>query len=219
MKLTRKSIFLFAILIFSALQTINAQNDPKAKAILDGVTKKINGLKSLKANFALHLSGAGGKLNDTKKGTIYLKGQKYRVTLPGQEIINDNKTVWTYLKDANEVQVSSFNPNEQTISPAKFFTNFYDKEYKYKYAGTKKFNGKNCDIIELTPISASKQFSKVELAIDKASSTIAGGNIWEKNGNKYQYDVSGFTPNADVTDALFTFDAKKYPGVEVVDLR
>jgi outer membrane lipoprotein-sorting protein len=70
----------------------------------------------------------------------------------------------------------------------------------------------------MTPTNKSKQFSKVELAIDK-NNTIVGGNIWEKNGNKYQYDVSGFTPNAPVADALFTFDAKKYPGVEVVDLR
>lgn len=215
----RKILFMFAILMGSMAQIANAQNDAKAKAILDAVSKKINGLKSLKANFALHLAGANGKVNDSKKGTIYLKGQKYRVTLPGQEIINDNKTVWTYLKDANEVQVSSFNASEQTLSPAKLFTNFYDKEYSYKYAGVRKVGGKNCDIIELIPTNKSKQFSKVELAIDKANNTIAGGNIWEKNGNQYKYEVSGFTPNADVADATFTFDAKKYPGVEVVDLR
>lgn len=215
----KKIITLCLLLAATVFQTVNAQNDPKAKAILDAVTKKVNSLKSLKADFSLHLAGANGKLRDTKKGTILLKGQKYRVTLPGQEIINDNKTVWTYLKDANEVQVSTNNPNEQTISPAKLFTSFYDKEYAYKYAGTRKVNGKNCDIIELTPVSKNKQFSKVELAIDKANNTIAGGNIWEKNGNKYQYDVNNFTPNAAVTDASFTFDSKKYPGVEVVDLR
>jgi outer membrane lipoprotein-sorting protein len=215
----RKFLTLCVIAILSIAQTANAQNDAKAKSILDAVSKKMSSLKSLKANFALHLAGANGKLNDTKKGTFFMKGQKYRVTLPGQEIICDNKTIWTYLKDANEVQVNAYNPNEQTISPAKLFTNFYDNEYAYKYAGTKKFNGKNCDIIEMTPKSKGKQFSKVELAIDKATNTIAGGNIYEKNGNKYQYNVNNFTPNAAVTDDQFTFNAKKYPGVEVVDLR
>ncbi|RYD57414.1 MAG: outer membrane lipoprotein carrier protein LolA [Sphingobacteriales bacterium] len=215
----RKTLLLCAVLICNFAGIANAQNDAKAKAILDAVSKKMTALKSLKADFALHLAAANGKLKDTKKGTIVLKGQKYRVTLPGQEIINDNKTVWTYLKDANEVQVATFNPNDQGISPAKFFTNFYDKEYSYKYAGTRKVNNKNCDIIELTPIAKNKPFTKVELAVDKATSTIAGGNIWEKSGNKYQYDISAFTPNAAVTDAQFTFDAKKYPGVEVVDLR
>ena len=147
-----------------------------------------------------------------------MKGTKYHVSLGGQEIICDNKTVWTYTKDANEVQVSNYNPNEQTISPAKLFTNFYDKEYRYKYLGKRKVNGKDCDVIELTPNSKNKQFKKVELAVDK-DNTIAGGKIWEKNGNEFQYDVTGFTPNAKVDDALFSFDTKKYPKVEVIDLR
>lgn len=200
------------------MQPAVAQTDIKAKAILEAVSKKVNSLKSLKSDFALHLKGSNGKVNDTKKGTIYMKGPKYRVSLGGQEIICDNKTVWTYIKEANEVQVSNYNPDEQTISPAKLFTNFYDKEYKYKYGGTRKVNGKDADIIELTPIGAGKQFSKIELAIDKTN-VIAGGRVWEKGGNEFQYDVNNFKANAPLDDALFTFDKKKYPGVEVVDLR
>jgi outer membrane lipoprotein carrier protein len=212
----KKLLGLSLVAVMALVQPAAAQTDAKAKSILEAVSKKVNGLKSLKANFALHLNS--GKVKESKKGTFYMKGPKYRVELAGQQIICDNKTVWTYMKETNEVQVSNYNPNEQTISPAKLFTNFYDKEYNYKYAGTRTVAGKSCNIIEMTPTNKSKQFSKVELAIDK-SNTIVGGNIWEKNGNKYQYDVSGFTPNAPVADALFTFDAKKYPGVEVVDLR
>lgn len=214
----KKLLGLSLVAVMALVQPAAAQTDAKAKSILEAVSKKVNGLKSLKANFALHLNGGGGKVKETKKGTFFMKGPKYRVELAGQQIICDNKTVWTYMKETNEVQVSNYNPNEQTISPAKLFTNFYDKEYNYKYAGTRTVAGKSCNIIEMTPTNKSKQFSKVELAIDK-NNTIVGGNIWEKNGNKYQYDVSGFTPNAPVADALFTFDAKKYPGVEVVDLR
>jgi outer membrane lipoprotein-sorting protein len=195
-----------------------AQNDAKAKTILENVSKKVNGLKSLKANYALHLAGANGKIRETKKGSFMMKGPKYKVSLAGQEIICDNKTVWTYMKETNEVQVSNYNPNEQTISPAKLFTNFYDKEYSYKYIGKRKVNGKDCDIVQLVPTSKNKQFSKVELAVDK-NNTIVGGNIWEKNGNQFKYDVSGFTSNPNISDAMFTFDKKKYPGVEVVDLR
>lgn len=196
--------------------TANAQTDAKAKAVLDAASKKAGTLKSLKANFTLRLSG--GRTKETTKGSFLMKGQKYHVTLAKQELISDGRTVWTYMKDANEVQVSSFNPNEQSISPTKLFTNFYDKEFKYRYAGTRKIGGKDCDIIELTPIKKGTQFNKVELAIDKQS-TIAGGNMYEKNGNMYQYEVSNYTPNAAVTDAQFVFDAKAHPGVEVVDLR
>ncbi|MBS1771596.1 MAG: outer membrane lipoprotein carrier protein LolA [Bacteroidetes bacterium] len=215
----KKLISLSVVALMAVAQPVMAQGDAKAKTILEGVSKKVNGLKSLKANFALHLNGGnGGKVKETKKGTFYMKGPKYKIEISGQEIICDNKTVWTYMKETKEVQVSNFNPNEQTISPTKLFTNFYDKEYAYKYIGERTMSGKKCDIIELVPTNKSKQFTKVELAVDKTS-TIVGGNIWEKNGNSYQYEVSGFTPNANLADDMFSFDTKKHPGVEVVDLR
>jgi outer membrane lipoprotein-sorting protein len=123
------------------------------------------------------------------------------------------------MKESNEVQISSFDPNENSFTPSKLFTNFYDKEYIYKYEGEQTVGGKKVDVINLTPTNKSKQYSKVELMIDKAQSVVAGGKMYEKNGNVYQYSVSGYTPNPALTDNMFTFDTKKHPKVEVVDLR
>ena len=216
----KKVLSVCTLALFFAANTAVAQTDAKAKAVLDGVTKKVTSLKSLKANFALKLTGGkGGKVTDSKKGTIALKGQKYHVVLDGQEIICDNKTVWTYNVDAKEVTISTFNPKEQSISPAKLLTNFYDKEYKYKYAGERKEAGKSCDVVELTPIDNGKQVSKIELIVDKASSMIVGGNIWSKNGNKTQYMISNVAPNAAVPDTYFVWDASAHKGVENNDLR
>ena len=83
-------VFILALSCFGI--TAHAQNDPKAKAVLDGVSKKVKSLKSLKANFALNLTGGkGGKVNESKKGTVTLKGEKYHVEINGQEIICDSK--------------------------------------------------------------------------------------------------------------------------------
>lgn len=212
-----KKVLLSVCILCCAAMPAFAQTDAKAQAILQAVSKKINSYKSLKANFALHLTG--GKVNETKKGNFAMKGQKYHVMLNGQEIICDTKTVWTYTKDDNSVQISTFDPNAQTISPAKLFTNFYDKEYKYKYIGEQKVQGKTCDVIEMTPIAKNKQFAKIELDVDKASSMVVSGNVYEKSGSKYQYDISGLVPNAPLQDSYFTFDKNAHPGVEVVDLR
>jgi len=65
----KKLLFCAGLIALSGtLQTTSAQNDPKAKSVLEAASKKINSLKSLKANFALTLSGGkGGKVTDTKK--------------------------------------------------------------------------------------------------------------------------------------------------------
>jgi outer membrane lipoprotein carrier protein len=216
-----KKIILMSVLAFCfAGKSATAQNDPKAKTILESVTKKVNSLKTLKAGFTINLTGSkGSRVNETKKGTITLKGQKYHVTLTGQEIISDAKTVWTYTKDTKEVQVSNYNPSEQTMSPAKLLTNFYDKEYKYSYKGEKKEKGKTYDLIELLPIDNSKKYAKIELMIDRSTSMISGGNILEKNGNKVAYTVNNVTTNTNVPDSYFTWNPKEHPGIEVVDLR
>ncbi|MBZ0099294.1 MAG: outer membrane lipoprotein carrier protein LolA [Taibaiella sp.] len=214
----RKLLILCVMALGVALQPAQAQTDKKAKDLLDAAYKKLNSLKSLKADFTLELKGGG--VNDTKKGTFYMKGPKYRVSIAGQEIISDNKTVWTVIKATNEVQVTDHNPDAQAISPAKLFTsNFYDKEYNYKYAGERKINGKVADVVALTPKNSGKAFSKVEIAIGK-DKVIMGGQVWEKNGNTYRYDITNYSPNpSSVTDATFTFDPKKNPGMEVIDLR
>ena len=197
-----------------------AQTDAKAKSVLEAVTKKVTSLKTLKANFTLKITGGkGGKVTDTKKGNISLKGQKYHLLVAGQEVICDNKTIWTYNADAKEVTISTFNPNDQGISPAKLLTNFYDKEYRYKYIGERKEAGKACDVVELTPIDNSKQVSKIELLVEKATSMITGGNIWSKNGNKTQYSISNVVSNSPIADTYFTWDTKAHPGVEVNDIR
>jgi outer membrane lipoprotein-sorting protein len=210
---------LLALVWMTLSVNLMAQGDPKAKAILDNVSKKVKALKSLKANFTITITGAKNAKPQTKKGNVYMKGEKYYVSLSGQEIYCDTKTIWTFMKESNEVQLSSFDPNENSFTPSKLFTNFYDKEYTYKYVGEQTVSGKKVDVINLTPTNKSKQYSKVELMIDKAQSVVAGGKMYEKNGNVYQYTVSGYTPNPALTDNMFTFDTKKHPKVEVVDLR
>lgn len=195
------------------------QSDPKAKAVLDNVSKKFKSLKSVIANFILKVEGANNSVSDSKKGAVYLKGPKYKVIMGDQEIISDNKTSWTYAKDVNEVTINNVDQSGTNMTPAKIFTNFYDKDFLYRLNGETTEKGKVLQNIELTPTDKSKTFFKVLVDVDKKNQTLARMRVFEKNGNKYTYEISSFQPNGAVTDDMFTFDAKKYPGVEVVDLR
>lgn len=214
-----KSIFTLCLIALGlATQPVLAQTDKKAKEILDASNKKISELKTLKSDFKLELLGGGN--NDSKTGTFYMKGDKFRIEMEGKDLIimSDNETSWTYMKATNEIQATAYNPDEQTLSPAKLLTNFYDKEYNYKYVGLRKIEGKPCDVIELTPKSTDKAFSKVQLAVDK-NRQIVGGQVWEKNGNTYRYSLSNYKTNITLTDDLFTYTKKEFPDAEMIDLR
>ena len=201
----------------SAAQT--SVKDSEAKSILDKVSKKFKSLKTAQAAFRLKVEDASGKVQGVKKGTVFLKGNKYKVQMPEQEIYSDGATVWTYDKAANEVMVTTFDPTANTLTPQKIFTNFYDKDFLYKLNGEKVTNGKVLQEIELTPVDKSKVFHKVYVYVDKAAQNISSARILEKNGNRYIYSVDSFKPNPSLGDAVFVFNKSEHPGVEVVDLR
>jgi len=211
-----------ALFIFTNVQAQTGslgKSDPDAKKVLDAVSAKFKTFKTVKGNFTLEAKDATGKTQGKKTGVVYMKGVKYRVSITGQEIFCDGKNVWTYDKGANEVQISEFDNSSGSITPQKLFTNFYDKDFLYKLNSEKAVAGKTIQEIELTPTDKSKPFFKVLLGIDKGSKMISSTTIYEKGGNRYTYAMSNMSTNAAIPDDTFVFDAKKYPGVEVIDLR
>ena len=210
--------FATTVLVAGA-QTNPTKNDPDAKKILDKVSAKFKTFKSPQASFTYQVENAQGKVLSTKKGTVSMKGSKYKVNMSGLEIFSDGKTSWSYDKSANEVTVNGVDGGGNGMTPQKMFTNFYDKDFYYKLNGEKKLAGKTVQEIEMTPTDKSRPFHKVYIYVDKAASTIYSAKFLEKTGNRYSYTINTLKPTATISDAEFAFDKKKYPGVEVVDLR
>lgn len=210
---------LFLAASTALLATAQTKSDPDAKKVLDAVSAKFRTYKAPQATFTYTVENAQGKALSTQKGTVTMKGSKYRVTIPGMDIYSDGRTNWNYDKNANEVTIKEVDGASGELTPQKLFTNFYDRDFLYKLNGDKKVAGKTVQEIELTPTNKNRPFHKVYLLVDKATKTLYSARILEKNGNRYSYTINTFKPSVAVTDAQFVFNKAKYPGVEVVDLR
>lgn len=214
-----KKIYLLVALVVSVFSVFAQGNDPAAKKVLDAVSNKFKTYKAVQSAFTLQVEDAKGKVQGVKKGTVYMKGDKYRVSITGQEIFSNGKDIWTYDKGANEVTITQIDPSGTGITPQKLFTSFYDKDFLYKLNGEKTVNNKLLQEVELTPVDKTKAFHKVYLLIDKKNQTIYSTRILEKNGNKYSYTVNNLNGKANISDNTFVFNKANYPGVEEVDLR
>jgi len=217
-----KKILSVAVLMLSIFFTTNAQapkgmgtSDPQAKKILDAVSAKFKTFKSVQSNFSLKIENASNKVLGNKTGTVYMKGTKYRIKVNGQDIFSDGVNVWTVDPGAKEITLTKLDPSNNTITPQKLFTDFYNKDFLYKLNA----EVKGIQEVELTPIDKSKLFHKVLVFINKATNSITSTKIFEKAGNRYTYTVSGMTTNGNIADAMFVFNQKNYPGMELVDLR
>ena len=215
-----KKIFTALVIMAGGFLSVSAQapkgmgkSDPDAKKILDAVSTKFKTFKTVQGKFSLKIENAAGKVLGVKNGNVSMKGSKYRISVTGQEIFSDGSNIWTLDKASKEVTISKIDPSANSLTPQKLFTNFYDKDFLYKLNGTTK----SVSEIELTPIDKTKPFFKILLYVDKNS--ISTTKLFEKTGNRYTYSTTSLTPNGNLPDATFVFDSKKYPGVEVVDLR
>ncbi len=211
-------IVMIAVFAYSAM----AQKDQKAKAILDAVSKQTKTYKTIKIKFLYILQNTQENVVDTTKGTIYIKGNKYKLFFMGNEIFSDGKTIWTHLIADEELTISEPNQeNEQVLNPAKVLT-IYESGFKYQYVGETSQAGSMLQQINLFPEKPKeKKYSSIKLLIDKSKKQIFALQTRNKDGINYTIQITQFKPNVKVIESMFTFDKNRpqYKGVYVIDER
>lgn len=212
-----KKTFLAAIFLVLVKVTF-AQYDPKALEILEAMGEKYKSIPSYEANFAYALSNDVENVKEEFRGKLTVKGDKYRISLPEQEVINNGVTVWTYLPEVKEVNIDNYDKNSGDINPLKIYE-IYQKDFKYLYIQEKTEDGVVVEEVDLVPEKKDAQYFKIKLLIKKKDKVIQSLTMFDKGGNRYKYTITKFVPNAQVADSYFAFDPKKHPGVDVIDLR
>ena len=213
-----KKIGLFILLILLSVSIGWAQRDPKALDILDSMSEKYQNVGGFKAKLVYKLENPTERLNETFRGEITVLGDKYRLKIGEQEIINNGTTIWTYLKEVNEVNVDNYYPEDDPMAPAKIYT-IYREGYKYTFVEETKQKGDLVQVVDLEPENKDEPFYKIRLTIDKEDKTLVNYKVFDKNGNRYLWTVSDFEPNLNLTASHFEFDPGDYKDVEIIDLR
>ncbi|MFH1161214.1 MAG: outer membrane lipoprotein carrier protein LolA [bacterium] len=208
---------LIGIVLIGMCITGFGQKDEKASALLEEVSNKTKAYKSIKADFTYTMDNKAAKIHETKTGTLLVSGDKYKLNAVGQTIFCDGKTVWTYIKESNEVQINDMDTRDEAITPSRLLTS-YNANYLSKIIQDKDATDPNLAAIQLTPITA-KNFVKAILIVDKKLKQVKAFKIFDKNGNIFTYNVTKFQPDVPISASDFTFVESSYPGVEVIDMR
>jgi len=195
-----------------------AQYDGKARKILDAMSSKYKTIPSFTANITYSLDNTEDDVHESFEGKIGIKGKKFRMLAEDQEIIINGNTVWTYLSDGNEVNIDTYSPDDDDVTPSNIY-NIYENGYKYILFGEEKIGGKEFDVVDLSPEKIDSDYFRIRLTISKTDHILKKFTMYAKSGNRYTYDISNFDSKANLPDSYFVFDTSKYNGVEVIDLR
>lgn len=201
----RKKIYLLALALSLAV-SVFAQKDKQAREVLDKTAAALKQAEGVRATF-------GG----TAQGTLLLKGDRFYLSSGGIQSWFDGKTQWSYLEDSEEVNVSNPTPEElQTINPYSLLS-IYKNGYNYKYAGVKSRNGKQGYEVILTP-EKKQDITAITLFVSKTYQPIYI-KVEQSNKSVNEIMVNSYQTHQPLDNATFTFDKKKFPNAEVIDLR
>lgn len=197
-------ILLLLVMMMSALVANAADNAVK---ILDKAAEAYKASGDVKIGFQITISG------QSTTGIIKLSGQKFCCTMSGSVAWFDGKTMWHYVKDNAEVNVT--NPSDKDIARMNpyAFLNIYKKGYKCSVTKTTsteyqiKLTGKkgspyNDIIVHLN--KSTYQPTYIKMVSPKRTAEIV---------------VNSFIKNQKFANSDFVFNKKEFPNAEVVDLR
>ena len=209
------------LIVSVSFAQVELVKDSAAKKILDAFSKKASQSKGVRIKFSYTTDNRQNDYHETQKGYIFLEGQKFKVIIPKTEIISDGKTVWTYMKEDNEVTLSETDTSEVSIfNPAKLFT-AYKHGFKYLLIGEETIDNVKYNVIDLYPEDTENNpYSIIRLKINKTTDEIYSVKTSGKSGIDYTFQVAEYKPNIAIPEELFKFDQSKYPtDIEITDMR
>ena len=186
--------------------SLSAQQDTKAKDILDKTVEKYNQSKGISVIF-------GG----SQSGKLLLNGEKFQLTTQDVTTWFDGQTQWSYLRQNEEVNISTPTPEElRAINPYAWLS-LYKQGFNYRYSGVKTREGKQGHEIVLTP-QTKQDIQSITLLIGSDYEPIYIG-ILPTEGQMQEFIVHNYRTQLNLNDNAFRFDKSKYPNAEIIDMR
>lgn len=180
-----------------------------AKSVLDKASASFKKCPSVAIGYTVSMSG------DSEKGTITLQGQKFRNQLSNMTIWFDGKTMWSYNKENEEVNVTTPSSAQVAKINPYAFLGIYKKGYKIAFGK----NTKQYFEVILTAQDTKTSIQKLTVHINRTNYQpmyVAMSN--QKTGNMV-ITINSYKKGSKQADSAYQFNKKKYQNAEVIDLR
>lgn len=181
------------------------QNSAQARKILDKTASVLSRKGGVSAKFNITASQGGAN------GTLYVKGNKFKVVMPEMTIWNNGKTQWAYMKSTDEVNVSTPSESQQQAVNPYHFINLYKSGFNLSM----KTQSKGW-LIHLVAQNSKRSIKEMYVSINKSYQPY---QIKMRHSNGWTTININSMKTANLSDKLFVFNKKECPTAEIIDLR
>lgn len=210
----KSSGLLFAMCVITL--TSAGQNDPQAVKILDKFSSSATSAPSVSMKFLLINIDQLADTRDTTAGTVIISKNSYRLDLPDNIVWFDGETSWSYLPAEKEVTITVPDKNDKSFQgkPSLIFT-MYKKGYKSRLIEERG----DSYLIDLYPEDINSDLIRVRLNISKPSLNLLSFEYKQRDGMTLFILIKEYSLKQVPDAGMFTFQAGKYKGVDIIDMR
>lgn len=202
---------IFAFMVIPAM----AQYNPEAKEHLAKAANNVKSSTGIEAKFEVTLENKQEDMAETSEGTVWLKGEKFKLSIMGFDSYFDGETMWTHMVEEGEVNITTPDPeDEEGLTPTNIFS-LYEKGFNFKIVE----ESSEQISIDMFPENREKPFSKINVVVNKTTNQFVSVTSIGKDGINNTIKIIAFKKDLNLEDSMFAFDASKYPDVEIVDMR
>lgn len=207
-------IGLFVIVFATALQA----QQPSVREVLEKTATVFRQAGGIRSVFTVKTYDRQRLLGEAE-GVILLQGDKFVWTTDDAVTWFDGKTQWSYLSDADEVNISHPAAEElQQINPYAVLS-LYQQGYTQQSGTTSRYAGKDIYEVILTATDKRKDPAKLVLYIKRRNYQPLFIQIWQRDQTRSEIVLSDYRSGQHFSESVFVFDRKKYPNAEIIDLR
>lgn len=179
-------------------------------ALLQRCAARIKSAPSLSVTYTVSADG------NTAEGLLVLQGEMFTISTPGMVSWYDGKSQWTYSDQIGEVNVISPTAEEvQQINPfaiVKSFSSSYSSEQV-------KSSSAGMTTLRLTANNRKSDISSADVTINDKTLYPTRIVLTMSNRQKVTINIKNVKAGGKLPVSNFRFDAKRYPNVQVIDLR
>lgn len=202
-----KYILLALVAVLAGSAVMEAAR-PSAKSVVETAASKLRKAPSVKGTFTV--ANASGK----SRGTLTVSGKRFVMDTPQLKVWFDGKTQWAYSPSGAEVNVTEPTAAELAESnPLSVLTNM-TTSYNCKRLSS----SASTDKIELTP-RGKTDIAKAVITFSNSTGYPTDIVVTGSDRSVTTIHITSLTTGKALTASTFRFNASKFPGVEVVDLR
>lgn len=203
-----------AVLI--GIMPVTAQKS--AKNVLDATANAFTKGGGIEATFKVDQFNKNNQVKGSVSGVMHIKGNKFQMTTPDMITWYNGKTQWSYIKNNEEVNISTPTLEEQQSMNPYAFVYLYKKGYKYSMKETS-LRGKPCYEVTLQAKNAQNSLRTVIIDIEKNNYAPLCIRLQQKDLTWTRITVQRYSTNRSYKDSDFEFNHNDFPKAEIIDLR